>query len=79
MLAAAREEAGVGIELADRLAQARGGDLDGHPALGDGRGRLLVARLDDLGRGRRPKIFTRSGCASTSASPLRASAPSSAK
>ena len=54
-LAAAGEEARVRIELADRLAQARGRDLHGDPALGDGRGGVLVARLDGLGRGPAPE------------------------
>ena len=47
VIVTAGEEACVGIELADRLAQPRGRDLDGHAAGGDRRDGLLVAGLDD--------------------------------
>ena len=70
------------VDLADRLAQPGGRDLDGDPGLGDPLHRDLVveARVARRAAGARgPRCLTRSGWARMSYRPLRAASPSHSK
>ena len=67
------QEHRVGVELADRLVEAGGRDLDRDARLGRRVGELQVELREHRRLGQAPKIFARSRCASTSTEPLAAS------